>query len=210
MKVVTQTDTQISDGLKPSQWTIRSEMTGGAFKHSIWSGDRRIAADIASLEEAQTVSAAPELLKFVRTILKLARAGADKATSLPEIVNICKELTASAGGVADVANPVPSAGHPTLPSPRRPHQGPMVAAAKTTASKSPSPLFDEVFRSTVGQIRHEAMAAGWTLQRLASELGMSRAQFSRWEKSIPKTVQAVTKLQKVVRTSPSGNSSRKG
>jgi len=202
-----QTAPQIPNGLKPCQLTIRSEMSGGAFTHSIWRDGQRIATDIASFEDAQTVSAAPELLEFARTLLKLVRADTDEAPSIPEIVRICQKIAATVEGLAETASPAPSDGLPPLPSHRNPPAGITAAVAKATASNSQLPLFDKVFKSTVRQIRTEATDAGWTLQRLSSELGMSRAQFSRWEKSIPKTVRAVTKLQTAVRTDPSRNSS---
>jgi hypothetical protein len=199
MKVVPQTDPQAPNGLKPSQLTILSQMSGGAFTHSIWRGDQRVATDIASLEDAQTMSAAPELLEFAQTILKQSRA--DTAKSLPEIVYVCQQITATEEGMVDIAGAALPAMLTSWPSPRQPSYGPL-AAAKLEPPDSPAPLFDEMFTLTVRQIRKEATDAGWTLQRLAGELGMSRAQFSRWEKSIPKTVQAVTKLQTAVRAGP--------
>ena len=183
-----------------SRWTIRSEMFEGSVSHSVWHGPKRIAADIGSLEAASVVCAAPELLAFAQTVLRLARQSTGGEPDLVEILSICRQMIdpLRSGGPlrAFDSNMAPSAAW------SRPVSRTTMTPSKTKSAPKPAaggPLFEEVFKATLDQIRDEALGSGWTLQRLSKEVGMSRAQFARWRKSPPATIQAVTKLQAAVR-----------
>ena len=67
------------------------------------------------------------------------------------------------------------------------------------ARKAQRRTFDELFREAIDQIYEDTRESGIPLIDLAEEVGISRAQFSRWRRSPPATIRAVTKLQEAIK-----------
>ena len=55
--------------------------------------------------------------------------------------------------------------------------------------------FDDVFVEALQEIEKDAERQGIPLIALAGQVGISRAQFARWRKRPPATIQVMAKLQ---------------
>ena len=58
--------------------------------------------------------------------------------------------------------------------------------------------FEAVFQEALDQIYADSKEVGIALIDLAEEVGISRAQFARWKRKAPATIQAMTKLQAAI------------
>ena len=151
----------------PPKWTIQSDEQSGELRHSIWCGTVRVAADIAVLEDARVLRSAPELLEFARRFIEVAT----PQRLMP----------------GEIAHPE------AVVHACREFQ--WDTWADRLLAPIPSLRFDELFKAAIAQIGRDADAVGLTLQRVAQEVGISRAQFARWRNRPPSTIQSVTKLQ---------------
>lgn len=58
--------------------------------------------------------------------------------------------------------------------------------------------FVNVFHQTIDTLEAEAKSAGLTLTSICRDLGVSRATPDRWRKKVPKTIELMTAMQKLV------------
>ena len=57
------------------------------------------------------------------------------------------------------------------------------------------PDFDAVFQATLAEIEREARKIGVPMMDLAADVGISRANMSRWKSRSPATIRKVAELQ---------------
>ena len=176
-----------------ARWGIHSEVLDGSVCHSVWSGSKRIAGNIGSIEEASIVRAAPELLAFAQTIVRLMRSHPTSQPSLAIALEVCRNIIETAQ--LPCAPPSSDLSHA---------QADTADVLSKISNTPPRPLFDELFKAALDEIRDEALRSGWTLQHLAKHVGISRAQFTRWRKCPPVTIKAVAKLQAALRAGVPG------
>lgn len=60
------------------------------------------------------------------------------------------------------------------------------------------PTFGEVFQARIDQIVKDAQAAGTNLTVVCKGAGISRATPDRWRRKLPKTIEIIDKMEKVV------------
>lgn len=60
------------------------------------------------------------------------------------------------------------------------------------------PTFGEVFRERIDKVVEDAKAAGINLTVVCKGAGVSRATPDRWRRKLPKTIEIVDKMEKVV------------
>lgn len=60
------------------------------------------------------------------------------------------------------------------------------------------PTFGEVFRERLDQVEEGAKAAGINMTVVCKDAGISRATPDRWRRKLPKTIEIVDKMEKVV------------
>lgn len=58
--------------------------------------------------------------------------------------------------------------------------------------------FVNVFHGTIDALETDAKSVGLTLTSICRDLGVSRATPDRWRKKVPKTIELMTAMQKVV------------
>ena len=170
-----------------SHWTIRVDESSGQVKHSVWRGDECVAADIASLADAQMISAAPELYEYARSLYGAASApaGGEKAAH--------PATEEAPGGFAPWRSRGAGNGEVGL---ERAQAEMQTSYAKPDRQRP----FDKTFQTALAQIERDAKASGLTLKKLAEEAQISRTQFARWRNQAPGTIQVMTKLQALVRS----------
>lgn len=60
------------------------------------------------------------------------------------------------------------------------------------------PTFGEVFRDRLDKVEAAAKAAGINMTVVCKEAGISRATPDRWRRKLPKTIDIIDKMEKVV------------
>jgi len=58
--------------------------------------------------------------------------------------------------------------------------------------------FEALFKRRLEKIEADAKAIGLNFTSICKEAGFSRATPDRWKRSVPKTVQMVTKMEEIV------------
>lgn len=192
-------------GYPPAPWNIRPERTPEA-SYVVWSASGAVASDIQSLDAARVIQAAPELFEFAKMLCLATRpTEVDVAAQLDlgEVLAFCRLMRRKVEQSPNRSSQLDSIGRESTSTPPPTPSRSEVEAAKARALNNPAPVstaitsrpFDEQFQTVLRKISEDALLEGISLKDLASEAGISRAQFSRWRRETPLTIRTVTKLQ---------------